>query len=356
MVGLQKMNMDQPHRLLRSISINLPGNFGAGNCIIIPENGQTATGPFTLEFDTGDKLTNVIPGDSFFFDHDKYESCVISSSNNADHQIQIQAGFGRKYALSTGGSAVTIGAVEGEFPSGAFAVLPLGNLDNGVEGNSNIVNTVMQEVSAPLSFLLTTPNENVMVWTSLQEGQRLQSGMIEVTVIGSGQTLTVSEKMNSNSIPVSLYDKNGTLLNTTGVISATGDYYFDLHASLYVNITSSATVGTGAEGYFSGSYFARPDKTCSASSFLQGQVLMSATPAVFVGNIPIVERRKLLIKALNTNTGICYIGYSSASCSSINGFLLAAGESISLEVNNPNLLWVAGSVTTDFLNWIVETT
>ena len=63
-----------------------------------------------------------------------------------------------------------------------------------------------------------------------------------------------------------------------------------------------------------------------------------------------------MFKALDTNTGICYIGYSSASCSSTNGFLLAAGESISLEVNNTNLVWYAGSVTTDFLNWIVETT
>jgi hypothetical protein len=93
------MNPGPQERLLRNVSVSKGNTFGPGNCIIIPgaQEGQTATGPFTLTFDTNDVLTNVIPGASFFFENRKFESCRIDSSNSADTLIQVQAGFGRKY-------------------------------------------------------------------------------------------------------------------------------------------------------------------------------------------------------------------------------------------------------------------
>ena len=98
------MNNEITERLLRSIQISLPGVLGAGNCVIIPQENQPAVGPFTLEFDTGDVLKDVLPGDSFYFDIRKYNSCRVSSSNGADKLINIQAGFGRKYMLGFPGS------------------------------------------------------------------------------------------------------------------------------------------------------------------------------------------------------------------------------------------------------------
>lgn len=99
------MILARPHRLLRSVRLPLNPDalLGAGDCVIIPQENQPATGPFTLEFDTGDVLEDVIPGDSFYFAPDSYESCRISSANSADTQINVQAGFGRKFMLGQPG-------------------------------------------------------------------------------------------------------------------------------------------------------------------------------------------------------------------------------------------------------------
>lgn len=97
-----KINEANSDRLLRNIQVSKGNSFGPGNCVIIPSapEGQLATGPFTLTFDTNDVLTGILPGASFFFDDRSFESCRIDSANSSDTLIAIQAGFGRKYLPS----------------------------------------------------------------------------------------------------------------------------------------------------------------------------------------------------------------------------------------------------------------
>ncbi|KKL08648.1 hypothetical protein LCGC14_2573750, partial [marine sediment metagenome] len=58
--------------------------------------------------------------------------------------------------------------------------------------------------------------------------------------------------------------------------------------------------------------------------------------------VPIEEGMNLAIKAMTTNAGIIYIGYSSATALNTNSdyFTLYPGESISLNITNANLVWI----------------
>ena len=55
------------------------------------------------------------------------------------------------------------------------------------------------------------------------------------------------------------------------------------------------------------------------------------------------------------NTGIVYVGNSDVTAgttAATDGFPLGSGESVTLEVNNPNLLYVIGSANNQIVYWI----
>lgn len=83
-----------------------------------------------------------------------------------------------------------------------------------------------------------------------------------------------------------------------------------------------------------------------ASSFVsQTQVTISTSAVQLASNTCI---KGVIIKALNGNTGTIYVGNSSGVTSS-NGLELGAGESISLPLNNSNLIWVIASVANQII-------
>lgn len=57
----------------------------------------------------------------------------------------------------------------------------------------------------------------------------------------------------------------------------------------------------------------------------------------------------------STNTGIIYVGNSDVTAgttAATDGFPIQAGESVTLEVNNPNLLYVIASVNNQIVYWV----
>jgi len=56
------------------------------------------------------------------------------------------------------------------------------------------------------------------------------------------------------------------------------------------------------------------------------------------------------VKAKSTNTGLIYVGGSSVSSS--NGFILSAGDSISIDITNTNLLYIDSSVNGEGVSFI----
>lgn len=62
--------------------------------------------------------------------------------------------------------------------------------------------------------------------------------------------------------------------------------------------------------------------------------------------------RSVTIKATAANTGIIYVGASSVSSS--DGFPLAAGDTVSLDIANTNLIWIDSSVNGETCSWIAN--
>ena len=63
----------------------------------------------------------------------------------------------------------------------------------------------------------------------------------------------------------------------------------------------------------------------------------------------------VLLKADSTNAGIIYVGLSdvtAGTASATDGFPLSAGDTLFVEVANPNLLYVFASTTNQVIYWI----
>lgn len=60
----------------------------------------------------------------------------------------------------------------------------------------------------------------------------------------------------------------------------------------------------------------------------------------------------LVVRANGGNAGVIYVGDSSVSSS--NGFELAAGESVSLHVDDVDAVWIDAASGGDGVSWIVE--
>lgn len=82
-------------------------------------------------------------------------------------------------------------------------------------------------------------------------------------------------------------------------------------------------------------------------TFRSGQVTISGSAQ----QLSIIPKgvNSAVIKALNGNVGVIYVG-SDNSVSSATGFELAAGESIPVTLVNPSKLWVIGTAN-DKLCW-----
>ena len=62
--------------------------------------------------------------------------------------------------------------------------------------------------------------------------------------------------------------------------------------------------------------------------------------------------KAVVVKALPSNTGVIYVG--NATVSSANGFVLSANESISLDIDNVNHIYIDSSVNGEGVSWMAN--
>lgn len=62
--------------------------------------------------------------------------------------------------------------------------------------------------------------------------------------------------------------------------------------------------------------------------------------------------KSVTIKALATNTGVIYVG--NATVSSANGFQLAAGDSVSMDISNLNTIYFDSSVNGEGVTYLAN--
>lgn len=182
-------------------------------------------------------------------------------------------------------------------------------------------------------------------------GVRFASALLQYQVAQAGATLTVKgipAAISSSPVVVPIYDRFGNLVSDAGLITALGTYYIDVDAYESITVTTNA-YGAGAVQYaVSASPYERiPAPNLSAVGFLTGQatVAVAGTAQVLGGNVPIVRGRDLVVRALVTNTGNIWVGNSAVNAQNhAVAFLLKPGESISLQLNNINLVFIDAAV------------
>ena len=96
-------------------------------------------------------------------------------------------------------------------------------------------------------------------------------------------------------------------------------------------ITTSGTVNIGSDVVSSFDHVSNLDIDASAEQ---------------ITTTSIAATKGVAVKAASTNTGILYIGNSDVTAgttAATDGFPLSAGESVTIPVNNANLLYAIGS-------------
>lgn len=92
------------------------------------------------------------------------------------------------------------------------------------------------------------------------------------------------------------------------------------------------------------------------SSFNTGQNSDVDTVAEQITTTSVTASRGVVVKAANANSGTVYVGTSSSvtagTADATDGFELGAGESILVEVNNANKVWVIASVNNQKVFWL----
>lgn len=93
------------------------------------------------------------------------------------------------------------------------------------------------------------------------------------------------------------------------------------------------------------------------SSFTTGRIsnALSGTPVQGADN-ELPPGVKLVLKSLNTNTGVMTVGNSSANAlnTGTTAFRLQPGESLELEIENTDRVWVDATVAGEAVEFIME--
>ncbi len=92
------------------------------------------------------------------------------------------------------------------------------------------------------------------------------------------------------------------------------------------------------------------DEQSVRNNFLTGQVIIGLTAVQLPSN---ALKNSINIKSSDYNTGILYVGSSNAVTTS-TGYELSAGESITLPINNSNLIYLISDSTNQIISYIAS--
>lgn len=130
---------------------------------------------------------------------------------------------------------------------------------------------------------------------------------------------------------------------------------------MQVDVVGALPAGTNAIGKLaanSGVDIGDVDVTSAVSSTLDhGSNLDIDTSAEQITTTSFACKFGVTLKADITNTGIIYVGNSDVTAgttAATDGFPLSAGETLTLEVNNPNLLYAIASANNQKIYWVAN--
>lgn len=199
------------------------------------------------------------------------------------------------------------------------------------------ITAVIGEIEVELSH--TTDSVRLGDGTNFLTSTTVSSKVgLDVNVIGGSITTTNSANGTPGSAAPSqatqVGGSDGTNLralkvSSTGVLSVDG------------SATTQPVSGTVTSNF-------------TQSSFSTGSKSSIGTSAVQITASSNVAKIGVTVKAANANTGTVYIGLSGVTAGTTDatdGFELAGGESITIEVDNANKVYVIGSTTGQKVYW-----
>lgn len=90
-------------------------------------------------------------------------------------------------------------------------------------------------------------------------------------------------------------------------------------------------------------------------SFSHGSKAVGTSEVALTATSDDENLKGILVKAASTNSGIVYVGKTGVTANSAeatDGFELTAGESVFIEANDPSIIFVIASATSQKVFWI----
>ena len=214
-----------------------------------------------------------------------------------------------------------------------------------VSGNVHLTNSGISftlDVSAVLG--VTNASENPLY----VQGYTGSSG-VPLTVRGEngGAVEVVSTSALNVSVGNEVSIADDDILKQLGT---TGDIYAQLSSIK----TNTGTIQTISDDIRSGAGSVKISQITRPSSFTaSGKKLSASAGSVVLGANQIV-RSGVTIKASSTNTDVIYIGSTTLTRTTSNGYPLDPGESLFLEVGNVNLIYVRSNSGIQNIHYIAS--
>lgn len=232
-----------------------------------------------------------------------------------------------------------------------------------VDGMSSVIFTVSGTFVATVNFEGTEDGTNyaslntVQLGTSTLGTSATAAGLFQAAVAGlqnvrarvtwtSGTSVTVT----AHAVPVT-YDHKAVNANIQGTVPVSGTFW---QATQPVSGTLTANAGTNlntsALALETGGNLA----TIASAVSAPGSVFNGKTTVTTAGTRVTLAAsqavKSVTVKALAANTGTIYVG--NGSVASTNGFQLAAGDTISLDISNLNTVNLDSSVNGEGVTYL----
>lgn len=319
-----------------ALAVETGGNLASikTNTDKIPALGQALAAASVPVVLTAAQLTTLTPPAQGLTDAQLRATAVpISVATIPSHAVT-NAGTFAVQSTNQANSGVDIGDVTINNSTGANAV----NIQDG--GNSITVDGNFYQATQPVSIasMPSTPVTGTF-WQATQP----VSGTVTANT-GLSQPLTDTQ-LRATAVPVSVASIPSHAVTNAGTFATQATLAAETTKVIgTVNIASGQTLGTVTS----------ITNTVPTSEVAPSAVLNGKTTVTTAGTRVVLAAsttcKSVTIKALSTNTGLVFVG--SSAVASTNGFQLAAGETISMDIANLNTVNIDSAVSGEGVTYL----
>lgn len=218
----------------------------------------------------------------------------------------------------------------------------------GASGDALNVNVVGAGISAEVTLSATVAVTNGSEPPLIVQGYTASNGY-PLTVRGENSGALEVVATNPLSVTIS---GSGITANNDTIVGLLGTAQNGILQKLNDIETDTGVIGTINTNLTSGIYSVKVSEITKPNKFVSGtfSAVSSNGAAQLTSNT--VIRSGITIKASPSNTDVVYVGGVSLTRNVLNGYPLDPGETIFLEINNLNLIYIRASSGTQTINYI----